>query len=490
MALDSKHPSYTARYADWLLMRDCYEGEKAVKAKGREYLPPTPGMLIDGMGYNGAKPKLGQENYDAYKQRAVFHDYVKEAVKHFVGLMHYKPATIKVPKAMEPLLQNATVQNESLQQLLMRINEQQLLPGRVGIFVDLPASVDGAGTALPYLALYHAETITNWDESDDKDGHNKLNFVVLDETTQVRKQQFEWESEDRYRVLMLSTNLAGVADGTYVQASFIDTKQFDPGELTAPLYRGRSLPYIPFVTVNPNDVTMQPDAPPLLGLANLCMTIYRGEADYRHNLFMQGQDTLVIIGGKAPSGPYSEDDATRVGAGAKIECDIHGDAKFIGVSAHGLSEQRIAVENDCKKAENKAGELISPGKTNQESGEALKTRLSATNATLTRTAQTGAFGLELALKMIAEWIGANPDEVSVQPNLEFGEVVHDVDRILKMQTAKKLGAPLAQQTIHDRMREQGITKLELKEELALIDSEVELAVPDPTDDDDDNNRGA
>ena len=49
--------------------------------------------------------------------------------------------------------------------------------------------------------------------------------------------------------------------------------------------------------INSCDVVSDVDDPPLLDLGNACMTIYRSDADYRQNLFMQGQDTFVTIGG-------------------------------------------------------------------------------------------------------------------------------------------------------------------------------------------------
>ena len=40
MALDSVHPSYSSKHKDWVQLRDFAKGERAVKAKKGEYLPP------------------------------------------------------------------------------------------------------------------------------------------------------------------------------------------------------------------------------------------------------------------------------------------------------------------------------------------------------------------------------------------------------------------------------------------------------------------
>ncbi|MBD4208505.1 hypothetical protein GUH47_21445, partial [Xanthomonas citri pv. citri] len=48
-----------------------------------------------------------------------------------------------------------------------------------------------------------------------------------------------------------------------------------------PTIRGKTLNRIPFVFINSKDIVARPDDPPLLGLVNLALAIYRGDADYR-----------------------------------------------------------------------------------------------------------------------------------------------------------------------------------------------------------------
>ena len=43
-----RHPLYSEFLPDWQLMRDSYEGERAVKQRGSLYLPATSGMIEDG----------------------------------------------------------------------------------------------------------------------------------------------------------------------------------------------------------------------------------------------------------------------------------------------------------------------------------------------------------------------------------------------------------------------------------------------------------
>lgn len=479
MSLKNAHPLYSQFLEDWTICRDTYRGERVVKEKTTTYLPPTSGMVADGMTAVGS---VGYESYRAYKMRAVFHEFVADAVETLLGMMWNKPPQIEVPKALEPLLENASLSGEGLEQLLRRINEHQLVSGRLGILADLPEKPDPANP-LPYIALYPTEAILNWDDGRREDGRDSLNLVVLDESEEERTADFTWQRVEKYRVLMLGDVIAKAEDtkneGVYRAGQFRSTAYVDE-KMIAPSIRGTTLDHIPFVFINTKDVVSKPDDPPLLGLARLSLAIYRGEADYRQALFMQGQDTLVVIGG-------DEEKSYRIGANSSIVLKQGGDAKFIGVQATGLTEMRNALENDKTLAQQKAGNLVDTRSKAKESGEAMSTRLGAQTATLNQIALTGAYALEQILRSISVWAGANPDEVVVTPNLEFETLAMTGTELVELMSAKNLGAPISQQTIHRNMQSRGLTEMDLEEELAAIEEEAPLtpggpgAIVDPDD---------
>lgn len=467
MALNSKHPQYAEFEEDWRTCRDCYRGERVVKSKGQVYLPPTSGMVADGM-LNANQ--IGYKAYQAYVARAVFPDFVSLAVEHFIGMMHSRPPAIELPKALEPLLLSADANGNPMEHLLRRLNEQQLVTGRVGIMLDLPRIPDPANP-LPYIAMYRAEAMINWDDGS-KDQLDKpvLNLVVLDESEFKRGADFDWEHKEQYRVLVLGDPLQNEPTGVYRQGLFTDdgTLTFNEAALMEPSIRGRTLDKVPFVFINTKDTVSAPDDPPLLGLARTCLAIYRGEADYRQNLFMQGQDTLVRIG-------FMDDSSEqRTGAGAIIDVPQGGDAKYIGVSADGLGEQRQAVENDRAEAAQVAGRLATAKSKAIESGDALQTRVAAAVASLTSIALSSAMGLERLLKTAAEWVGANPDEVKVTPNLEFADSAFDTKNLVELMTAKTMGAPISRKSIHELMQDRGFTQMDLETEVGEIEAEEPL----------------
>lgn len=470
--LESRHPQYSDFVLDWEQLRDTYRGERCVKDRGTRYLPMTSGMIEDGA--DKSAESLGAKAYRAYKTRAVFPEVVGEAVEAMLGVMHHKPPTIELPAKMEPLREKATTRGESLAMLLRRINEEQLVTGRLGLLLDVPKNNPLA--ELPHVALYKAEHVTNWDEGDEDNGHpDSLNLVVIDERGPKRTSAFEWEEVERYRVLVLGDVQENEqpGGGVYSCGVFEEGSEFDASELLVPSIRGKTLDRIPFVFVNTKDVVPEPDDGPLLGLSNLALAIYRGEADYRQALFMQGQDTLVTIG--ATGG--DDENGRRMGANAEIALPQGGDAKFIGVDSQGLPEMRSALENDYERAESKSKGLIESVGRAAESGEALHVRVAARTASLNQIALTGAFALQELLRMAATWIGANPDEVIVTPNLDFVDDHLEGSNLVAFLTAKTLGAPWSLQSIHELMQARGLTEKTWEEELEQLQIEADEGLP-------------
>lgn len=488
MGVDSKHPLWREQEPNWEQMRDTYKGERRVKDQGTRYLPPTSGMLQDGMERPEQK---GFKAYDAYRKRSRFPEVVRDAVEALLGVMHRKPPKIELPESMEFLREKATARNESLELLLRRVNEEQLVTGRVGLLGDV-----NEATNEPYLAFYEGPDVINWDEgrSDGIEVQN-LNFVAIDETEFERLKDFEWEEQQKYRILTLGDPNMPVDDpevaedggssepvqnvpqgqGTYRVGVFRDNQaSFNVDRQVEPSINGRTLDEIPFVFINTKDIIAEPDDPPLLGLSSLALAIYRGEADYRQALFMQGQDTLVVIGG-------GDEDEYRTGAGAVINVPSGqgNDAKFIGVDSSGLSEMRESLQNDYDRAGKKGGQLLDNQQGAKESGEALRVRVAAKTTTLVQIAQAGAAGLQRILRIIGKWLGlseAQIETIVVLPNLDFADDQLSGAALTEYMSAKMLGAPMSLRSIHMVMQDRGLTEFSFEDEVREIAAEEGLGI--------------
>lgn len=480
---DAKHPDYESAFPDYDILEDTHAGERRVKSKRFKYLPPTSGQILDGLLHD--PNSIGAHAYEAYLTRAIFPNFVKEAVETLVGVLHREEPEIKLPRALEPMRQRASSRGESLVELLRRVNEQQLLYGRFGLLADVPSP----DADVPHLVGYKAKKVTNWDPSDPMGAEPR--FIMLDESGRVRD-RFAWTEEQRFRALFVGqTDILADADEGHRPVApdgaagdfYWTAVEGDDGARTiiVPTFRGRALERIPFVVIGANDLDLDPDEMPLLGLANLCLAIYRGEADYRQTLFLQGQATLVIVGEelKANGEAKDETDPTRVGNGAVIRVPLEGDAKYIGAPADGISEQRSALESDRTRAREAGSKLLHTPGSQAESGEALKVRVAASTATLFQVAKTGAAGLERILKACAEWVGADPEEVKVTPNLEFAETPEPPSNARDLMDAKEKGLPLSRKSLHVWLAKNRYTAMTFEEEEAELEKEEPAEPPPP-----------
>ena len=473
MAVDNKHPAFAARIPDWEQMSHCYAGERAIKEQRTRYLPPSDGMRIDGI--DKAGPDGGKDAYDDYLKRAVFPDFVKEGIEAMVGIMHREKARIEVPEKMKPILDKFSANGEDVWMFMRRMNEWQLLWGRAGLLVDVPSG-EAVNTALPYCGLYSAPRIINWDDGIRIQGRQRLEFVVLDESDNERTGSFEWEFKNRYRVCAMSDSMIGgkadeqdqsapTAGGVY-QTAKVEGPKNDLVDSTfmRPSLGGKTLETIPFIFVNTKDLVSSPDDPPLLGLSNICLAIYRGEADYRQNLHMQGQDTFVIIGA-------DNDPKTRLGAGARVSLPRDGDAKFVGVRSEGLEAQQKCIADDRSHAGELTTRLFDSTGTSYQSGEALRIRVSAKTATLRTIAETGAAAIKQALQIMARWMGVSEAEIEkivVEPNTDFADTSAASRTSLELAQAAQMGFPLSQKSMHRFAVQQGLTVLTFEQEMEEI----------------------
>lgn len=453
MSIKATHPEYDNAVEDWTLVRDCYEGETEVKRKRTLYLPPTDSMTRDGM---DSAQSLGYQRYEAYLRRARFSDHVSVAVERMVSMINRQAPQIELPQSLEYLKERATPNGETLEEVYRTIIFEQILCGRFGLLPDFEGETNNPE---PVLALYHAESIRNW-------MHVKnvgISMVVLDESD-YEMEDFEWEYEESYRVLMLTPEEDGQTP-VYRVGVFTED-EFSVEGLITPQIRGNTLEEVPFTFINAGDLTHEVGKIPMIGLARLCIGMYQSEADYRSNLFMQGQDTLVV------KDLLSDEDGAdvQVGPGSYLNVGPEGDAFYIGVSGKGLPEQRQALENDKKEAEEKSLSLALMS--DNQSGEALKTRIAAQSLSLVRIAQTGAAGLEMAIRHIARWMGLNEEDVSIQPNIDFRVVDFLPGDLNKLMIARGQGAPLSLRSIHEMLVEKGYSNRTYEEELELIEEET------------------
>lgn len=452
MAVDAKHPDYAFWDPIWKQMRATELGEEAVKEQKEIWLPKPDGFT--------AQLDQGRRMYDAYLARAQFPDIIQPTLQGMVGVIHRVEAQIEGLEEGSPLAylwERCTKDDRvPLEVFHRRITAEILLMGRYEILVDVSSEGDGQ----PYFVGYNTEQLTNWSDND-------LSLFVLNESRQVQggegHDEFEWRDETRHRVLRL-------VDGVYTQQVYLQDDVNNTGEadLVEPVAQGgKRLEEIPFVVVGPREITTRViDPPPLKGVSGASLAIFRLDADYRHQLFNSGQETFVIIGGEQGFTP------PVLGSGVVITLPEGSDAKYAGPSGVGIASHRTAII-DARQDAVAAGVKLFDTQAKAESGEALRLRAAAQTATLTTISQCSAAALEKALRYAAMFVGQDPNEIIVKPNLRFVDTTIDPAKAESLVRIWQSGA-MAKETLYENLQRGEIASSErtFEEEQALIDQEM------------------
>lgn len=276
--------SMTKKY---VIIRDCVEGEIAVKAKLDTYLPrPNAADTSD----------ENQLRYMAYVTRAVFYNVVKRTLGGMVGQIFAREPIIEIPTELDVVKNDATGFGVQLVQLAKAASTLIVGHGRAGLFIDYPTTDTPAtkkqvddGDIRPTIRLYEAWNVINWDTIK-RGAREILSLVVLQETYIKKDDGFEKTEGMQWRVLRLD------AQGEYVQHLYKDTSP-DQFETITPLDSdGKALTEIPFTFIGADDNDPTVDDPPMYDLASLNIAHYRNSADYEESCYIVGQPTPYFTG--------------------------------------------------------------------------------------------------------------------------------------------------------------------------------------------------
>jgi hypothetical protein len=449
VAVSDHHPLYTDREAEWKLMRDSYR-ETTIKAASTDYLPMPGGFVV--------QPDAGAAMYAAYMLRAEFPEITLPTLAGTVGVIHRVEAQIDLPDALLPLTETATKDGQPLEAFHQRITTEILSQGRFGVLVDaanledpIEKAMSEARGGLPWLSGYTAESIINW-------APDRSTYILDESGQRFDPESFAHKEYKQFRVLRW--------DGTtYTQQVYTP----DPGPLFTPEAGGRGTKFteIPFSVVGPRDMNLLPDDPPLLGVARAALSLYQLSADWRHQMFHSGQETLFLFGWSDKQVPAA------IGAGVIATAGKDARAEYVGPAGTGIEAHRQAIIDKRLHAVQAGARLFDAGdKHAAESGDALSIRYAAQTATLTTVSVASARCLERSLRFAALMVGANPEEVVVRPNLKFIDTVLAPDQALNLVKSWQAGA-MSKLSLFENLQRGEIVSPErtFEEEESLIQAE-------------------
>lgn len=453
--VNTHHPDYDKMIDRWVTCEDVADGQAAIHAKGTRYLP-----------------KLKEEKDDDYKARkcrALFYNATWRTIAGLQGLLFRKQPVINSSSIMDSMIDDITLDGQSLYDFAYDLSEDALEVGRVGVLVDRAMqSTEGMTEAevaklnlRPYLKEYDAKSIINWRKSV-INGINKLSLVVLLESEEIQENEFKTVSEPRYKVL-------DMINGVYRQRLFmIDDKDQDVLlSESYPVINGQFFDYIPFVCIGADCVGIDVESPPLEDLVFTNLSHYNVTADYEHGCHYTGLPTAVISG-------YTKQDADEklyIGSPAAwVFSDPQSKASFLEFTGQGLT----ALENNLRSKEQMmavlGARMLSSDKKGIEAADTAAIHRSGENSILSGISRNISSGLSWALSVMEQWAGGGGD-VSIEMNKEFLGKVITGQELTALVGSWQSGA-ISQETLFLNLKRGEIypDNVEFEEEQAKIDS--------------------
>ena len=413
MPVDTKHPQYQRMENIWKKARDVIAGQEAIHQAGELYLPKLSGQK--------------DQDYKNYLRRALFYNATQRTLDAMSGLLFRKDPKVQVPRPMEPWLDNIDLNGNSLQTFAETTADEVLSVGRYGVLVDHPVRTEEVVSAAdaervgfrPFLTGYKAEDIINWNTVVI---NNKkiLNLVVLTETVTVtnKADEFDHEYVTKYRVLDLDE------EGFYRQRIYIeDTSGVNvqekiirqEGEDIYPTRNGEKMRAIPFLIISSKDADFDVVKPPMLDLINVNVSHYKTSADLEHGAHFTGLPTVITTGHTLEDGKK-----LKIGsASAWVFPEPEANAFFLEFKGEGLEALEKRMDVKQQQMATLGARLLADESAMAETAEAHIIKRQGENSALCTIATNVSHGIQVGLKVMAEWVNLPSEDIVYQINKDF-----------------------------------------------------------------------
>ena len=433
MAVKATHPEYDKALLKWERCYDAYDGQDAVHNKRTVYLP-----------------KLKDQSDADYKSYLpVFFNATFRTVSGLKGLLTRKPFDVEADDLVIESFDNVSSAGDDLSALVFDVIRYVLTVGRVGLLVDFPGN-NTAGLSVadaealnqkPFIKTYRATDIINWRTSN-VNNVEVLSMAVLKESEDVYKNEFEFKSEPRYRVLDLT-------NGVYRQRVFRINDKGEDVLLSEvfPVMNGANLTEIPFVIINSDSLRSCISEPPLIDLVNINMAHYKVAADYERGCHFTGLPTPIVAGYM----PESSSDVLNIGSTvAWVFPSPDTKAYFLEFSGQGLQSLRDNLASKQEQMAILGARMLAAEKRMVETAETASIRQSSENSTLSSIGIMISKGIEKALNLYSSWLGS-ASYVEFELNKDFTGTPLSAQDLTALVSAWQSGA-ISQETLFNNLR--------------------------------------
>lgn len=510
MPVNAKNPQYVTNLARWQRYRDVIGGEDEVKDSGTIHLPKLT--------------EQSNDEYLAYKARAVFFNATGRTVDSFVGMIFRKPPDVEFPAELKPASEDITLQGESLHDYLKSITREVIGIGRAGSLIDWSVEESRA-----YVSFYPAEQIINWRVQRVR-GKSAVTMIVLSERVEIsealkvagggetadqttaypektalvpgvtdtfgytggtaqtikpQSDEFSPDLIDQIRVLKLVPGAAENADWVYQVEIWQEKKEGKGRKKTStfvkvssivPQRKGKTIPEIPFVFHGPNNLNCSVDKSPVADIASLNLSHYRTSADLEHGRHYTGLPTPYVFG--IPSKTV-----IKIGAGTSIVSEDH-DAKagYLEFKGEGLKALETAADQKEHQMAVLGARMLEVPKRAAETVEVLQMKQTGEQASLSQIALTVSRGVTSLLRWCYWWSAAadtkfadTDGKVKVALNDEFNPTDINPQLALAIVALVQAGLMSPESAVYTLKKgELGDPALTVDDELALIETAQKL----------------
>lgn len=402
----------------WRKCRDVLAGEERVKFAHTAYLPKMQ--------------RMSDDEYEAYKTRALFYGASQRTLQGLLGSLLRKPPVIYakddlIVDKINKLLENVTQTDVDFYGFTRDVITELLSVGRVGILVDAPPVDTKLLDPRPYARIYQAETIINWREHFE-DGVPILDQVVLvEQISQPAGSGFGTDMVTQYRELALQD------DGTYTQRVWvIDPPADEKLEATyriieeiVPLFRGKPLRRLPFFFVASSHTRPEIERPPLLDLYNVNLSHYRSSADLEHGRHFTALPTPVVSGVDTDPDSGAAPPSLEIGSSTAWLLPLGATAQMLEFNGQGLKHLENALTEKTALMVSLGARMLEQTQRHSETAEALRLRQAGDFATLNTISETTSQALTNVVRLLAWWSGLTDvlldDTLLVQLNKDYFE---------------------------------------------------------------------
>ncbi len=396
MTVNSHHPDYSANEDRWELVEDILENDAEDRIR-----------VIDVN--DGARSTQ-------YREDAVLINFTALTLEGLAGLVNRRPPEVKIPKEVQYLIDDASIDNRPLNLLTLEYVKDVLAFSRVGVLVDFARSDSDLNTMEQDLRAkfitYPTRNIINWNTATVK-GKLQLNLIVIHEPyNDLGTDGFSWVPKERWRVLRLK-------EGVYVQELYNDTGVIDT--VTPKDYNGEVWEEIPFKFVSADASLCKIKKSALYDIAVLNLAHYKNSADYEESCHIVGQPSIFMATN------YTQDElkaanpnGIKFGARAGFNLGPEGDAKILQVNPNNL------VDNAMMRKEEQAAfigaRLIAPAG-GRETAEGVRQRFGSSNSSLANLTENISTATEQLIYWAAKFMMKKP----VLKNIKYKLNTHFFD---------------------------------------------------------------